>query len=102
MHIAKHTVAFVVALAAAGCAAHWNPKLKAKLVKRARFDLSCEDVSLTALDKDRNGIINTYGVTGCGQRATYVLTSSDTWVLNVVDGRTGSAPDDSPPPPPSE
>jgi len=56
---------------------------KERLVTRAAFDLNCpkEDLQVVVIDG------RTRGVSGCGQRATYVCTTvvagtHCTWVLN--------------------
>jgi hypothetical protein len=82
-----------------------NEELRAKLDQRARFDLDCDTLRVRALEHT-NGYTVSYGVTGCGHRATYVLNGTTlSWVMNAADGRpTGrtseEAPRRAPPPAP--
>lgn len=68
-----------------GCAAIYNNKAEEVLGKRAAFDLGCHNVDLTPLEKTA-GVVLTYGVHGCGRKATYVRAASGAWVLNSADG----------------
>jgi len=78
-----------------------NDSLRAKLDTRAKFDLNCNQLQLVPLE-ETNGHITSYGVMGCGRRATYILnTQSATWIMNVEGGQpAGSYPEQPPPPPP--
>jgi hypothetical protein len=70
--------------ALSGCVT--NESLRAQLERRAAYDLRCEQLQLTPLE-ERGTTIASYGVAGCGQRATYVLQrSTGTWVMNVITG----------------
>ncbi len=68
-----------------GCASMYNEKAEEDLTRRAAFDLGCEGVDFTPLEETQ-GIVMTYGVRGCGRKATYVRAPTGAWVLNVVDG----------------
>jgi hypothetical protein len=61
----------------------------AGLKRQAAFDLGCQPEQLTVSPLQREGvIIKSQGVTGCGRKATYVLTPSNVWVMATVnDGR---------------
>ena len=60
-----------------------NERYKPKLVTRAHFDLNCPDKLRTMpLEIDDAGVIKSYGVAGCGKRATYVLAPDGTWLMN--------------------
>ncbi|HKY38281.1 MAG TPA: hypothetical protein VJN18_20200 [Polyangiaceae bacterium] len=83
----------LVWMALLACGAATDDQLKT----RAAFDLSCpaSKVSIVELDSA------TRGVTGCGQRATYVercdappdnMARSCTWVLNNTSERPPMAP----------
>jgi hypothetical protein len=78
-----------------------NDYLKSKLDTRAKFDLNCQKLAYTPLDK-HGPEITAYGVEGCGHRATYVLQGS-TWIMNVSDGQASNVPEEGrrggPPPP---
>ena len=88
-----------MAAALAGCIPP-NDSLRAKLEPRAQFDLNCPNLQIVPLEKT-NGWVTSYGVTGCGRRATYILNAStNSWVMNVADGQSmGAGPEDPPPPP---
>jgi len=69
---------------------------------RASFDLRCPTGQLQVTEIDNR----TAGVDGCGQRATYIYTPADTWVLNSPAGGeppppAAPPPADQPPPPPA-
>lgn len=69
-------------VALSGCVT--NETLRAQLEKRATYDLACSNLKLTPLE-ERGTTWTSYGVSGCGQRATYVLQpSTGTWIMNVV------------------
>jgi hypothetical protein len=71
-------------LVALGCSK--NAGRRDLLVQRASFDLECppEQLELTPLGTipGSMGVIGSYGVKGCDQRATYVL-SDGIWVANT-------------------
>jgi hypothetical protein len=85
-------VCLVGVVAAVGCGGASVEQLRT----RAAFDLQCPESSITLVHLDER----TQGVTGCGQRATYVesCTMMDgyggkhdcTWVLNT-DSKKGKA-----------
>jgi hypothetical protein len=76
-------------VALSGCVT--NETLRAQLEKRATYDLACNNLTLTPLE-ERGTTWTSYGVAGCGQRATYVLQpSTGTWVMNVVSNPEGQA-----------
>lgn len=60
---------------------------------RAPFDLSCTRDKLTAHHLGARDV----GVSGCGQKAVYVLVPASGWVMNTVD-RGGAAPAQAPTP----
>ena len=82
------------------CGGVSNNELRAKLVRRAQYDLDCSHVDLKPLE-ETNGYTMSYGVTGCGRRVTYVLNATtQSWVMNVADGQpTGQTPAEAPPAP---
>lgn len=91
------TVGAVLATAVISCAGGGENELRA----RASYDLNCppESLAMTQL-QEKNFLATTehgatYGVAGCGQRATYV-NNVGTWVLN---NREGAAHAVSPPQP---
>lgn len=71
-------VAAVTPLIACSTAGFNRTRLE-ELRGRAAFELECDaaDLSFMALSEGPRGIVMTYGVEGCGQRAVYVLTSPD-------------------------
>ena len=80
-----------IIVAASGCAAavqDANDTSQEKLRKRAAFDLDCEAdrVDFEPLESYPNGYVTTWGVVGCGHKATYVRSSSGTWVMNSGPG----------------
>lgn len=84
--VVKQRLGFGAILGAAtflSCGAAQNSSLRDDLSKRASFDFQCksEQLQLQGLS-EQNGIINSYGVSGCGKRATYVLSPTGTWILN--------------------
>jgi hypothetical protein len=86
-------IAALALLGTAGCLT--NDTLRADLQRRASFDLSCGSAQLvlTPLGAFPNGITNTYGVSGCGRKVTYVLLNTGVWALNTGDeGANPSAP----------
>lgn len=84
---------FAFGLACSACGPS-NADLRSKLENRAAFDLGCQSLQLTALEST-NGYVTTYGVIGCGHRATYVLNAQTlSWVMNVSDGAAASPPTD--------
>lgn len=79
----------IVVGALLACASQGD-NLRGEVVKQARFDLPCENhVELTPL-QERNGVVTSYGVTGCGKRATYVLGPNLTWVMNSSSQKPGN------------
>jgi hypothetical protein len=62
------------------CEGHCGWASLAQLEKRAAFDLACEDLQVQEVAK------GTYGVVGCGQRASYMLRhlgwGEFEWMLN--------------------
>jgi hypothetical protein len=78
-----------VVLGAVACGA-MNDDLRSKLEQRARFDLRCDELTYTPFGDTRH-VIKSYGVEGCGQRATYMLMSDyETWVMNTADGSSAN------------
>jgi hypothetical protein len=82
----------LVGLLVGGCfsAAQETETLRAELEPRAAFDLRCdaEELRFTPLDRWNNGVVNAWGVSGCGQRATYLRDyGSGAWVQNTGVGR---------------
>ena len=55
------------------------------LRERAKFDLSCDDLTTTPLAHDRdlsgNEYVTVAGIAGCGKKATYVIVDGK-WVMN--------------------
>jgi hypothetical protein len=58
---------------------------------RAAYDFRCADDQLTLTPLGTG----TYGVDGCGHRATYVQSATGQWVMNTLDGTLGGKPDSS-------
>jgi hypothetical protein len=82
----------LVFLNSLGCAVEYNNKYRNDLLRRATFDLNCPAEKLTLVELQRfNEIITSYGVTGCEQRATYVLGNS-AWVMNNQNTQLASDP----------
>lgn len=88
--------AAAAAFAIFGCiatAADNNARLNTDLGRRASFDLECPEDEVTLIElSESEEMVNSYGVSGCGKRATYILTSSSngTWVNNSGgSGATG-------------
>jgi hypothetical protein len=93
----------VVMLALLACAttSGQNDRLKADLVRRARFDLNCTNPIDAVPLQTQNDWVMSYGVLGCGRRATYVLTPDGVWVMNSApDGKVQVDPSLMQPPPP--
>lgn len=68
-----------------GCFAAANADYRARLDKRAAFDLRCEPSQLKVVELATNssGYVVSYGVDGCGRRAVYVLNwQNEVWILN--------------------
>jgi hypothetical protein len=61
-----------------------NPQQKAELLKRAQFDLHCPDALNAVPLQVEGGWVRSYGVTGCGKRATYVLSPDNVWIMNTA------------------
>src|SRR5579863_6221077 len=72
-----------------------HSSLTDRLRARAAFDMQCgaDELELLPLGQRAYGIELQYGVTGCGQRGTYVLTGSS-WILNsdTTEERGSKAP----------
>jgi hypothetical protein len=64
-----------------------NEKYKGQLMTRAKFDMNCERLSAQALQTNDAGVVRSYGVSGCGKQATYLLSNDGVWVMNT-DGRS--------------
>lgn len=85
----------------AACGAPQKSNEASAVVKRATFELQCDRDKLKWTKFDERS----YGVSGCGKRATYVATCSNpeiqdscTWMLNGrVDDEKGGAPGESKP-----
>jgi hypothetical protein len=97
-------VGALMAAGALGCATGGGEN---ELRARAAYDLSCpaESLAMTQLqEKNFMATTNhgaTYGVSGCGRRATYV-NNVGAWVLNNREGNEGSPdPRTSPAPAPA-
>jgi hypothetical protein len=62
----------------------YNDTLQTDLQKRASFDLDCPPSKLHYRKlSETSGLVTSYGVRGCGQRATYVLNAQgQVWVQN--------------------
>jgi hypothetical protein len=78
-----------------GCGGASNSSLRADLGRRASFDMECaeSDLSFAELSTIGLGLVTSYGVRGCGSKATYVLdTRSNTWVLNSRGVQGGAQP----------
>lgn len=93
-------VVLVAALLACKGPAARSDELRADLTKRAKFDLSCPNgIELVPLQSDGD-LVRSYGVTGCGKRASYVLTPDLVWVMNSApDGKVNVDPSLMQPPP---
>ena len=74
----------LVGMSLVGCASNAQV-MRATVAKRAGFDLGCEKYQLTFLSK------RTYGVRGCGRRATYLVegpcssTNDSCWAVMNID-----------------
>jgi hypothetical protein len=86
-----------------GCYGCYNPGLRRDLLERAAHDFQCPQAQLGVPREvtRRRGLVTTYGIEGCGHRATYVLdVESANWVLNSHerpgDSAAGTAPAASP------
>src|SRR5262245_60485135 len=66
------------------CGSMYNTGFQSDLRKRASFDLRCPDnyLQLYVLSQRSDGLVTSYGVDGCGQRASYVLTATGAWAMN--------------------
>ena len=87
-------IALSITLIACGAS---NGDLQTRLDTRAKFDLNCPTIVLVPLETDL-GLTRSYGVTGCGRRATYVLGNGNhDWYMNSSDGNAvGQVPDSKP------
>jgi hypothetical protein len=72
----------IAALLACASAESVNERLRNELLRRASFDLDCRDPLETTPLQTQNEIVQSYGVAGCGRRATYVKTPTGVWVVN--------------------
>jgi hypothetical protein len=84
-----YAAAAMLALFTWGCSpAAQNARGRTVLESRAAFDLECPRGSLVIAPLSRNGhgTITSYGVEGCGRRATYVQLSDSTWLMNPPAG----------------
>lgn len=89
----------VAALLACATAESVNERMRGELLLRASFDLECKDpLETTPLQKANNDVVLSYGVSGCGRRATYVQTPTGVWVMNSAP--QGPNPVTGAPPPP--
>jgi hypothetical protein len=76
------------ALLACATAESINEKYKGQLMTRAKFDMSCDSgLSAEPLQTNDAGVVRSYGVSGCGKQATYLLSNDGVWVMNT-DGRS--------------
>jgi hypothetical protein len=73
----------LAAVLTSGCGGAFEDKDLATLKTRAAFDFQCpkDDIKTVTIDD------STKGVTGCGQRATYVQTYGR-WILNSDSKRS--------------
>ncbi len=79
----------LLALLACGCSpAAQNARSRTALESRAAFDLECprSSLAIAPLGQDSHGVITSYGVEGCGHRATYVRLADSTWLMNPPPG----------------
>jgi hypothetical protein len=82
-----------------------NFSLRDNLAARASFDLNCPKDQLSYVPLSENEMfITSYGVTGCGQRAAYLLAPGNAWTLDArsEDKAAKEAPPAASPPPPPE
>lgn len=79
-----HGAIIVLGFFSGGCGAMYNEGFREDLENRAAFDLDCPKSKLALRElSETNGLVTSYGVRGCGNRATYLLnTHSRVWVLN--------------------
>lgn len=87
----------LLALLVSGCSpAAQNARGRTALESRAAFDLRCprSALAIAPLGRDSHGVITSYGVEGCGRRATYVRLADSTWLMNPAAG--APAPDVAP------
>lgn len=70
-------------LVVAGCASTMNEKKRDDLRTKAAFDLDCpeSELEMTVLKKLWNDREKQIGVTGCGNKATYVIVNGE-WIRN--------------------
>ena len=56
------------------------------LIRRASFEMNCPPGALALVPLARNPnysqLVTSYGVSGCGRRAVYVMSANGTWLLN--------------------
>ena len=87
-------LAVSASLAVSGCVHNGRDReAEAPLAKRAQFDLSCKDVTITPLGEDQIGTLGSRkfaprGVEGCGRKATYLRPQGELgdWVMNSETG----------------
>lgn len=90
--LAHLAIAFFVALPLTACvsAASQNATMHTALLRRAAFDLQCPESQLITqpltYDEHYSSVITSYGVAGCGSRASYLRSTNGQWVANVVNG----------------
>lgn len=83
----KHVA--LLALLACGCSpVAQNARGRTALESRAAFDFQCPEsaLAIAPLARDSHGVITSYGVEGCGHRATYVRLADSTWLMNPPAG----------------
>ena len=73
----------LLALATCAPTAWKNSVGRDNLLRRAQFDLRCpaDQLRLTALQFSGE-LVTSYGVTGCGQQATYLLGPKETFEMD--------------------
>lgn len=73
-----------------GCfnASAYNMKSAGKVKKMASFALKCPEQSLTLKDIAKHPyndeVVGGYGVSGCGNRATYRLGGQSSWIMEHI------------------
>lgn len=85
---------FVALLGASSVTACGAAQHEAELRRRASYDFGCAGAALQMEEIEAGvGQIRSYGVSGCGRRAVYVLSLTGVWVMNSdiesTDARTG-------------
>ncbi len=85
---------FLVAPSGCGAAIQTaNDDSQTSLRKRASFDMGCpaDQLEFEPLESYSNGYVTTWGVTGCGSKATYLKASSGQWVMNGGDTQSSKS-----------